>query len=110
MDSQQQGDTPASTEPTPPLTNTDNAESGNSGPKKQPFRFIPRVATRFRSRISRPAPTTQQQSSLFTQIPDKVLKQIFTLSSKKDLQSYCLVCQKWRDVLWEMATEVCNIY
>ena len=73
---------------------------------KPNFRFVPRVATRFRIR-ARPQPATQaQNNNIFLQLPDAVLRQIFEKCHKSELASYCLVCQKWHDVLWDMATEV----
>ena len=77
---------------------------------KRTFKFVPRQVSRFRARPTKQTPSTQQSSNIFTPIPDVVLRNIFGFCSHSDLQSLCQVCQRFRDTLWDMATDVCSLY
>lgn len=86
--------------------NNDDSEEEVAPKPKPTFRFTPRTVVRWRGGAKREAPVVQNENNYFLKFNDSLLEKVFQKLPKSELKSLCLVCSKWRDVLWGMATEV----
>lgn len=86
--------------------NDDNNEEEVTPKPKPTFRFTPRNPVRWRGSGRRESTVVQNENNYFLKFSDSLLEKVFQKLPKSELKSLCLVCSKWRDVLWGMATEV----